>query len=231
MSDHLKKLQAANPKLHIRDISDPAWEQYGRLLQRSDPSEVSERAKALNPRTEGVAYEPSVAALEASCAFNREMAREVFGGMPVQVGWCYGQNLEMNALEYHKGIEVNVCVSDVVLLVGDACDITLGEEIRYETAKVAAFYAPAGSVVEFHCWNLHYAPVHVAQGGDFLTLVYLPKTTNEPLPYGFPKVGENRLLFAINKWLIAHPDVASLAASGAYPGLVGPDIRVNPIAL
>ena len=228
--DTLSKLQSANPELNILPVGDPAWKKYGRLLTRFDAGELIARAKALNPKTQGVAYEPSVPALEASCDFNRAMAREVYGGMPIQVGWCYGQNLEMNALEYHKGTEVNVCVTDAVLLVGDARDIEWGAKIRYDTAKVAAFYAAAGSVVEFHCWNLHYAPIHVSQGGDFMTVVYLPKTTNEPLPYAFDKVGENQLLFAINKWLIAHPDVEALANDGAYAGMVGNDIRVNPIA-
>ena len=229
MSDTLAKLRAANPGLDILAIEDPAFLQYGRLLTRFDPTELIARAKALDPQTVGVAYEPSVAALEASCDFNRAISREVYGGMPVQVGWCYGQNLEMNALEYHKGIEVNVCISDVVLLVGNALDIAWGETIRYDTSKVAAFYAPAGSVVEFHCWNLHYAPIHVKAGDDFLTLVYLPKGTNEPLPYTFPKEGESRLLFAVNKWLIAHPAVQSLVDGGAYAGMVGDDIRLTAI--
>jgi len=229
MTDTLKKLRAANPDLDIKAIDDPAFLEFGRLLTRFDPAEMIARAKALDPQVTGVAYEPSVAALEASCDCNRAIAREVFGGMPVQVGWCYGQNLEMNALEYHKGIEVNICATDVVLLVGNALDITWGQKITFSSAKVAAFYAPAGSVVEFHCWNLHYAPIHVKAGDDFLTLVYLPKGTNEPLPYTFDKVGENQLLFAVNKWLIAHPDVQSLSDDGAYPGIIGADIKLNPI--
>ena len=69
------------------------------------------------------------------------------------------------------------------------------------------------------------------EGGGFATLVYLPTGTNEPLPFGVPKVGENRLLFAVNKWLLAHPDVASLREAGAYPGLWGDDIIVTPAAV
>lgn len=84
-------------------------------------------------------------------------------------------------------------------------------------------------MVEFSPWNLHFAPIHVAKGGSFATLVYLPRGTNEPLTFSVDKVGENKLLFAANKWLIVHPEAEALVEQGAYPGMVGDDIYVNPI--
>jgi len=60
-------------------------------------------------------------------------------------------------------------------------------------------------------------------------LVYLPKYTNEALTFSAPKVGENKLLFAINKWLIVHPGAAGLIKDGAYAGMIGDDIFVNPV--
>jgi len=229
MSDILSRLRATNPALNLLPTSAPEFQRYGRLLTRYDPAEVIARAKAILPETEGVVYEPSVSALEAPSAFNAAIANEVFGGMPTQVGWCYGRNLRMGGLEYHKGSEVNVCLTDVILLVGHVQDITCGEEIRYDTRQVAAFYAPAGAVVELSPWNLHYAPIHTTEGGSFATLVYLPKGTNEPLTFSVPPVGENRLLFAVNKWLLAHTDAEDLVRAGAYPGLVGADIVVTPV--
>lgn len=229
MSDTLSRLRAANPALNLLPVSAPEFARYGRPLTRHDPSEVIAKARAILPAAEGVAYEPSVAALEAPTAFTTAIVNEVYGGMPTQVGWCYGRNLQMAGLEYHKGSEVIVCLTDAVLLVGHVQDIAFGEEIRYDTRKVAAFYAPAGAVVECSPWNLHFAPIHTTEGGSFATLVYLPKGTNEPLTFNVPKVGENRLLFAINKWLLVHPDVEGLVKAGAYPGLVGADIVVTPV--
>ena len=229
MSDILSRLRAANPALNLLPVSDIAFGRYGRHLTRYDPAEVIARAKAILPGSEGVVYEPSVPALETPSAFTTAIVNEVFGGMPTQVGWCYGRNLRMGGLEYHKGSEVNVCLTDVVLLVGHVQDITFGEEIRYDTRQVAAFYAPAGTVIELSPWNLHYAPIHTTEGGSFATLVYLPRGTNEPLTFSVPQVGENRLLFAVNKWLLAHPDVEDLVKAGAYPGLVGADIVVTPV--
>lgn len=229
MSDTLAKLQRANPQLGFQTVGATTFARYGRVLTRYDASEMIARAQRILPRTEDIAYQPSVAALEESSALNRAITREIYGGMPVQLGWCYGQNLQMAGLEYHKGTEVNVCLTDVVLLLGDVRDIDYADPVTYDTGKVAAYLAPAGSVLEFYPWNLHFAPIHVVRGGSFATLVYLPKSTNEPLPYSVERIGENRLLFAINKWLIVHPGASALVRQGAHPGMVGNDIYVNPI--
>jgi hypothetical protein len=228
MSTTLARLRAANPGLNLMTVADAAFARYGRLLSAWDPQEMLRRAKAILPASNKVVYAPSVAELEVPCALNTAIQQAVYGGMPVQVGWCFGVNSRMGALEYHKGVEVNVCLTDVVLLMGDARDISFGDEIRYDTRNVAAFYAPEGAVIECHAWNLHFAPMHTLAGGSFATLVYLPKGTNERLPFAVPKTGEGRLLFGVNKWLIAHPGVQGLMAQGAYPALVGDDIVVQP---
>lgn len=229
MDETLSRLQAANPTLGILPVSDAAFSRYGRVLRELDATEIIARARAILPESEGVVYEPSVAALEAPCALNTAVQQGVFGGMPMQVGWCYGHNLRMGALEYHKGIEVIVCLTEVVLLVGDLRDVRFGEAITYDTRQVAAFFAPEGAVIEFHAWNLHFAPIHARQGQGFATLVYLPRGTNEPLPFAAEKRGEGRLLLAVNKWLLAHPQAADLLAQGAYAGLVGDDLVVTPV--
>jgi hypothetical protein len=231
MDEILTKLQQANPHLEIMAVTEPEFEDYGRLLPQFDPEEMIERARAILPDAEGVVYEASVEALEKPSAFNRAIAREVYGGMPVQAGWCYGKNLQMGALEYHKGTEVVVCLTDTILLVGLLPDVIFGNEIVYYAENVEAFYAPEGAVVEFYPWNLHFAPIHVQEGGDFATLVYLPRGTNEPLPYAVPRrTGESRLLFAINKWLIAHADSKGLVEDGAYVGIIGDNIVINPVS-
>ncbi|MCD6519867.1 MAG: DUF4867 family protein, partial [Anaerolineae bacterium] len=222
-------LRAANPGLDIWPVSDVRFARYGRVLQGYDPAEMIQRAKALLPDSQEVVYETSVRALEEPSALNEAIGREVYGGMPFQVGWCYGRNSRLDALEYHKGAETVVCLTDVVLLLGHVQDIVFGEEIVYDTNRVVAFYAPKGSVLELPAWNLHFAPIHVREEEGFATLVYLPKGTNEPLPYSVSGQGESALLFAVNKWLIAHPEAEELAAQGAYVGMVGPNIRVRPL--
>ncbi len=227
--DVLAKLRAANPGLDIKLISDPSFARFGRYLPRYDASEMIARAAAIVPLTEHVAYEPSVAALEEPSALNTALIQEVYGGMDTQIGWCYGHNNALNGVEYHKGSEVGVCVTDAIFLVGHVQDIEFGEEIRYDTANVRAFYAPKGSVIEFSPWNLHMAPISVRQGEQFCVLVYLPRGTNEMLGFEVPQVGDNRLLRAVNKWMMGHPSLERMIQSGVYPGLVGENPTVKPI--
>lgn len=234
MEDILAQLQAANPHLTIYPVTDPRFARYGRVLDLFDPEEVIKRARNILPTSDEVVYEPSVPALEAPSAFKAAIQCQVFGGLPIQAGWCYGKNSRMGALEYHKGVEVIVCLTDVVLLLGDMRDIVYDvydeeEQITYDTRRVEAFYAPEGAVLEFHAWCLHFAPIQVKKDGSFATLVYLPQDTNRALHFSVYRKGEARLLFAMNKWLIAHPKAEGLLAQGAYAGLVGEDIVVNPV--
>jgi len=228
MSNRLEQVRAANPGITIHHVSGSAWQRYGRVLGAYDPSEIIARANAILPASDGVVYEPAVDSLEKPCAFNDRLAQTVFGGMPIQAGWCYGKNTRMDALEYHKGIEVVVCLTDVVMLVGSLCDVTFGDDIVYDASCVEAFWAPEGAVVESSAWCLHYAPIHTSANGAFASLVYLPRGTNTDLEFEPERSGEGRLLLAVNKWLIAHPEAEDLVKSGGYPGIVGQNIHVVP---
>jgi hypothetical protein len=227
--DVLAKLRAANPKMAIKHISDPSFTRFGRYLPQYDASEMVARTEAIVPKTDRVAYETSVKALEEPSALNTALIQEVYGGMDTQIGWCYGHNSSLNGVEYHRGTEINVCVTDCVFLMGHVQDVEFGEEIRYDTADVRAFYAPRGSVIEFSPWNLHMAPIHVHEGEQFCALVYLPRGTNEKLPFAVPQVGENRLLRAVNKWMMGHPSLERMIQFGVYPGLVGENPTVKAI--
>jgi len=73
------------------------------------------------------------------------------------------------------------------------------------------------------------APISVREGEQFCVLVYLPRGTNEKLPYTVPQTGENRLLRAVNKWMMGHPSLERMIQGGVYPGLVGENPTVKPI--
>jgi hypothetical protein len=42
-------------------------------------------------------------------------------------------------------------------------------------------------------------------------------------------VGEAALLFARNKWLIAHPDLADMVKEGAFAGIKGDNLHITGI--
>ena len=99
------------------------------------------------------------------------------------------------------------------------------EDGKLDTAKVKAFRAPAGTLVEVYATTLHYAPCHVDADKGFRVLVALPKGTNTAKPDMQNNGGDDPLLWACNKWLLAHAESAE-AKAGAYVGLVGENIHI-----
>ncbi len=65
--------------------------------------------------------------------------------MPIEVGYCNGRNTTWNGFEYHKGSEINVAVTDFMLILGHVWQIE-NNTYRFENAKV--FFVPQGTAVE-----------------------------------------------------------------------------------
>ena len=210
----LEGLKANNPKVKIHCVKDEAFAPYGRLITDIDYSDIITYMEQKTPIPDGTAYVPSIEALEeTACAV--EISEKVFGGMNIQVGYCNGKNVALDALEYHKGNENIVAVSDILLMLGRVQDIEAFA--RYDAAKVEMFFVPKGTALELYGTTLHYAPCAVSAEG-FRAVIILPSGTNFPLPFDAPKDGEASLLTAVNKWLIAHPDAK---IDGAVAGIYG----------
>ena len=186
--------------MRIYDITALAFDRYGAIVEGYDCSELLAVMKE-KPIPEKVEYVASDPLLEKLPVFKR-FADGFYGGMPVELGYCMGHNQKLNALEYHRGSEVNVSVTDYIVLVG--CLQDLEKHFYYDTAKVEAFYIPAGLAVEFYATTLHYCACHVQESG-YSHATFLPKGTNCPLKEGFiPGTEEEQLLAARNKWMLVH---------------------------
>ena len=172
------------------------------------------------PVPDDVVYVPSVEELEA-LDVAKALQNKGFGGIPIEIGYCNGHNKKLNAVEYHRSSEINVAVTDLVLLIGSQQDIT--DDFTYDTSKIEAFLVPAGTGIEVYATTLHYAPCNVQDGG-FQCVVVLPAGTNTDLTFETAKTGEDSLLTAKNKWLIAHEDAA---IEGAVNGLRGENITID----
>ena len=204
--------------MHILSVKDPAFRKYGRVITNVDFTQLVEEMKK-TPVPDGVVYEPGINALEA-LPVKKELETITYGEMPVQIGYCNGHNSLLNALEYHRCGEVNVAVTDLIVLVGSLVDVA--DDFTYDTAKVEAFFVPAGTAFEMYETTLHYAPCGV-DGKGFKDVIILPKGTNADITKNPNATGEDRLLTAENKWLIAHADAA---IEGAFNGLQGENISV-----
>lgn len=204
--------------MKIYSVTDPEFAEYGKVLEGYDTKELLSAMEKIEMPAEGTAYEPGIASLE-SCSILKDFSDRGYGGMPVQLGMCWGYNTKLNCLEYHRDSEVNVGTGEFVLLLAKQGDIKNGV---LDTATVKAFKAPAGVPVEVYATSLHYAPCQVSEEG-FRVAVVLPKGTNTAKPEYDPKSDEDTWMTARNKWLLAHPE-SSEAKGGAHIGLSGKNI-------
>ena len=160
---------------------------------------------------------------------NKKLFASYFDGIDIQIGWVAGPNSTLNGMEYHKSNEVIVAVTDQVLLLGLQADID--EKYQFESKKAKALFLKRGDCFELLPGTLHLSPCKTDDSG-FKALIVLPKGTNLPLESSECQhivndaVTESRLLFMKNKWLITHPERKPLIEKGAYPGIVGENIRV-----
>ena len=207
--------------MHIFSIYDPEFAAYGRAVEGLEPDEVLETldaaAKLPEEGTRYVAEDAALMALGAEAVFREN----IFGGMPVQLGYVCGHNTKLNCLEYHRDSEFNLGTEDFILLLGLRSEID-GDGM-FDTAKVKAFRVPACVLIEVYATTLHFAPCGAAPGRGFKVLVVLPRGTNTAKPDIVPASREDRFLRARNKWLLAHPE-SRQAKEGAAIGLKGRNI-------
>ncbi|MFI3214000.1 MAG: DUF4867 family protein [Eubacteriales bacterium] len=203
--------------MEIKSVNDKAFNKYGRVLQLEVPSLLEALSKT--PLQDDVVYVASSPELEA-CAEFGTIQNSIYGGMPVQIGYCNGKNNALNAVEYHRDSEINIPLKGAIFMLGSQQDVA--EDFTYDTSKIEVFEAPAGAVLEFYGTTLHYAPCHSIEEG-FQVAVILPKGTNTDAPEVSGIFAEDKLMTAKNKWLISH---AEAAAEDMFVGLVGENIKL-----
>lgn len=209
----------------VYSVFDPEFRPYGQVVTGLEEA-VAEILPVLReaPQGPGVEYVPLYEPLQELPAAT-EISEHCYGGMPTELGWCNGRNTRLNCLEYHRDSEFNLGSEDFILLLARQEEI---EDGLLDTARVKAFRVPAAVLVEIYATTLHYAPCHTDAQRGFRVMVALPLGTNEERPVTQDRTPEDRLLFARNKWLLAHPASAE-AGQGAYVGLTGANIDLRDV--
>lgn len=207
----------------VFSVDSPEFAPYGRVVAgfEKETAGIRDALNAHTPLPEGTDYVPEDPALQTLPEAGT-LGTCLFGGMPVQFGWCNGHNTKLNCLEYHRDSEFNLGTEDFILLLAKQEEIRGGQ---LDTAHVKAFRVPAGTLVEVYATTLHYAPCHTDAAKGFRVLVALPKGTNTDKPALTLDGGDNRFLWACNKWLLAHPSSPE-AAQGAPVALTGENIDI-----
>ena len=215
--------------MKVKQVTDTSFRKYGKILTDIDFSEIYNVLEEMD-YPEDVEYAASFGPLEEP-EFRQKLSNTLYGELSVEIGYCSGHNKMLNALEYHRSSEANVAVTDIILLLGHQSDIT--EDFTYDTAQLEAFFVPAGTAVELYATTLHYVPIGTKENDyAFKMGVVLPFGTNFPLGITLgaeaekEKLPEEKLLFAKNKWLIAHEEGGE---EGAFIGLTGKNISVEDL--
>ncbi len=221
--DILKSLNEVND-VPVYSVFDEEFLLYGRVVSGFDFSEMIAYMKTETEIPDGGnVYYPSVEQLEKTEVFPLVQS-VLYGGMPIQAGYCNGRNSTYNGFEYHKCSEINIAASDFVLVLGHK-NLMKNNSFRVGNEKV--FFVPQGTAIEMYQTTLHLSPCRVCDEG-FRDIVILLKGTNTPLE-GKPICNdeESRILLMKNKWVIAHKDREPLVKQGAHIGLIGENKEIK----
>lgn len=213
----LEQLRAKN-QVPVYSVKDAQFKTYGRIVEGYDFREwMAFMEENTQIPEQGNVYVASVEELEKMNVF-QSLQSQFYGGMPIEAGYCNGRNTTYNGFEYHKGSEINIAVTDFMLVLGhtwDICDNT------YKVEDAEVFFVEKGTAIEMYQTTLHLSPCRVCDEG-FKGIVVLPRRTNTPLKEKKMSFeAENQLLLQTNKWVLAHPEREPLIRQGAHPGVLG----------
>jgi len=220
----LQKLKKLNLGINIFDVTDPAFESYGEILDSRSFNayfDYLRRQTAVPPTmNQYIAHDQAI----MQTFKDNDLLNHIFNKTSLQYGYVNGNNSMLNALEFHHCPEVNLALTPLVLMLGKTHDI---EDGKYDTKRIKAFYIPENTVVLLYSSTLHFSPCKVSDEG-FKCGVILPYGTNmEFITPEEKKQANDKLWFKTNKWLIAHPENRTLLDLGAFPGLIGENLMIQ----
>ena len=203
--------------MKIYSIHDKQFNNYGKVVDCPFFERFEKEAKGIEIPENGCSYMASLPAFETKEAQAYYHAH--FGDMDVQIGYCWGRNDTLNALEWHKSSEVHCALEDMILLLGDMREMENG---FFDTKYIKAFLVKKGESVEIYQTTLHFCP-SMPSGKVFKNVVILPRGTNTPLTVPV----DDKKLVARNKWLICHSESKKHVDMGRVVGITGENIVVK----
>ncbi len=202
--------------MKIYTIHDEEFKKYGKVLKAPYYKELKKASDEIPVPMAGSSYRASEPTFETEEI--KKYYQEAFGMMDVQIGYCWGRNNILNALEWHKNSEIAVALSDLIMLLGDLREM---DGVEYDSSNLKAFLFKEGESAELFATTLHFSPA-MPDDKVFKNVVVLPRGTNLPLD----KPSSDKLLHAKNKWIIVHPEFKRLVDMGRVVGIKGENITL-----
>lgn len=211
----LEQLKQMNSNLQIFTTKDKEFQQYGRSLDIDATSLID----YLSSQTE---KDEIKNAAKASYVTDREdlhdfvcipqIQKDIFGYLPIQTGVVKGRNQSLTGTEFHQGSEVNVAVTDCLLVLGNKYDMI---DNTIDVSQMDVFYVEKGEVLEIYPTTLHYTPIEANNEG-FSLVVILIEGTNTDIDFE-----KNSMLCKKNKWYVCHSSQTAKIEQGFRVGLTG----------
>jgi hypothetical protein len=214
MSKKKKKKKNTQKKTQNKESQKQAKKKAGNKVKNQAEQNIEKKEAQQNPAEEIIQEEQPNPA-------EKKLQEELCGQLDEQIGLCLGHSNQLNALEWHTCNEFNIAVRELVLLLAKRSD--MDENNRLDANKIKAFYLAQGEMVEVFSDTLHFCPCEVTKNG-FSCIVGLQRGTNHPL-----EDRKQGLLWAKNKWLLAHEANTSLVQRGGYPGIYGENWVIHPV--
>ena len=222
----LTKLQTLNPSLFIESVFSPSFTNYGKILELNCSKDlISKLEKDTSIPDKGNVYIPYIREWEDSKIFN-EISPHF--NEDIEIGYCNGQNTELNALEWHSCNEINIYSTPVVLFLAKLKN--LDNNFKLDSKKVKTFYVPKNTAILLYNSTLHFAPCKVEKDG-FKAIIILSNLTNTELEnnkvnFTVDKKYE-QFLFKNNKFIICHKDATSLTKQSVKPNIIGTNLKLT----
>ena len=141
-----------------------------------------------------------------------QIQKEIFGYLPIQAGVVKGKNQSLTGTEFHQGSEVNIAVTDCLLVLGNKYDMI---DNAIDVSQMDVFYVEKGEVLEIYSTTLHYTPIEANKDG-FSLVVILIEGTNTDIDFE-----KNSVLCKKNKWYVCHSSQTAKIEQGFKVGLIG----------
>ena len=230
--------------MQIHSAADPAFKAYGRILEGYDTAELTKAMEKIAMPAAGTAYEPGIESLEA-CAVFADLRDRAYGGMPIQLGMCWGHNTKLNCLEYHRDSEVNIGTKDFILLLGKflfKINIAPKQKIGcFYRVDIFEFHQGSGVISEPVFFYVKWYQNAVYITNKIVAISCIPCVVGEhEIHFTFQSVGfgnfayrENVLVSDHSTLLIIAPSAASRPSISSYPRSICSMLLISlmPLAL
>ena len=216
----LETIREKNKDKTIYAITDEAFRPYGRLLEWDGAEVIAylEKEEAQYAQMQKAQYVADREDLHGFAIFDT-IRHEIFGELPIEIGVVKGRNQSATGTEFHQGSEVNIAVSDCLLVLGDKEKLVSQGQIDISDMKI--FYVPKGTVMEVYSTTLHYTPIEASARG-FSLVVVLIEGTNTDI-----EAVKGTMLTKKNKWYVCHASQTQKIEQGAVAGLTGALLKIE----